>query len=330
MGTGPPSPVVRDVVEPTERTPVDGVSVLASLSPSRAADFTTCPLLYRFRTVDQLAEAPSREAVRGSLVHAVLERLFDLPAGERTPEAAQALLAPVWEELRETRPDLASLFAGSDPDRDVAERAGGRATDEAAEAAEAVEAVEAAEAGWLAGCRAALEVYFTLEDPRTVEAVERELYVETVLDSRLLLRGYVDRVDRTADGRLRVVDYKTGRSVGEAHEQRAFFQLKCYALALWRTTGELPSELELIYLGNGEVLRYLPDEADLRSTERRLNAVWAAIRYAEQTGDWRPRRGGMCRWCSHQSRCPEFGGTPPPLPVPPVPTADAVAPEPPG
>src|SRR5688572_19846862 len=55
-----------------------------SLSPSRAADFKTCPLLFRFRTIDRLPERPTADQVRGTLVHAVLERLFDLPAAERT------------------------------------------------------------------------------------------------------------------------------------------------------------------------------------------------------------------------------------------------------
>jgi putative RecB family exonuclease len=48
---------------------VDGVTVLGAMSPSRAADFMTCPLLYRFRTVDRLPEPFSVDAVRGTLVH---------------------------------------------------------------------------------------------------------------------------------------------------------------------------------------------------------------------------------------------------------------------
>src|SRR5690348_16045393 len=72
-----------------------------SLSPSRAADFKTCPLLYRFRTIDRLPERKSLAAVRGTLVHAVLEKLYDLPAAQRTPESALDLLEPAWAELRD-------------------------------------------------------------------------------------------------------------------------------------------------------------------------------------------------------------------------------------
>src|SRR3954471_8174777 len=84
-----------------------------SLSPSRAADFKTCPLLYRFRTIDRLPERKSRAAVRGTLVHAVLERLYDLPQAQRTVAAAQELIDPAWAQLRED-PDVAELFAVGD------------------------------------------------------------------------------------------------------------------------------------------------------------------------------------------------------------------------
>ena len=55
-----------------------------------------CPMLYRFRVIDRLPEPPSPAAARGTLVHAVLERVFDLPSVERTPEAPIGLLASDW------------------------------------------------------------------------------------------------------------------------------------------------------------------------------------------------------------------------------------------
>jgi len=273
---------------PAERlsTPVDGVEVLGALSPSRAGDFLACPLLYRFRTIDRLPEPTSVDAVRGTVVHKVLEDLFDLPAGDRTVERAHELLGPAWAALQEVEPELTELFG------------------------------DAEELGrWLASCRDVLERYFTLEDPTRLEPTDRELYVEAVLDSKLLVRGFIDRVDVAPTGQIRIVDYKSGRAPGEMFEAKALFQLRIYALVLWRTRGVVPSMLQLIYLGNGEILRYQPDEADLRATERKLDAIWQAIRTAQESGDWRPRRSRLCSWCAHQSLCPEFGGTPPPLPV---------------
>lgn len=259
-----------------------------ALSPSRAADFMQCPMLYRFRVVDQLPEPPSAAAARGTLVHAVLERLFDLPAAQRTTAAATALLPQEWERMVQLEPELAGLLAHED---------GGSV------------AVE----DWFDQAAAFVERWFTLEDPTLLEPAERELYVEAKVGD-LTVRGYVDRLDEAPDGRLRVVDYKTGRAPSEAFEARALFQLKFYGLALWRSRGVLPSRLQLVYLSDGQVLWVDPTEAELLATERKIRALWAAVDLAARTGDWRPRPGRHCSWCAHQALCPAFGGTPPPLP----------------
>src|SRR5690242_15753273 len=86
-------------------TPVDGVHVLGALSPSRAGDFKACPLLYRYRTIDKLPEAPSPDASRGTVVHKVLEDLFDLPAADRTPDRAESLIEGAWAFVQGEEPE---------------------------------------------------------------------------------------------------------------------------------------------------------------------------------------------------------------------------------
>jgi putative RecB family exonuclease len=76
----------------------------------------------------------------------------------------------------------------------------------------------------------------------------------------------------------------------------------------------IPRVLQLVYLGSGELLRYSPDEQDLLATERKVEALWKAIVTARESGDWRPNKSALCGWCAHRSICPEWGGTPPPLP----------------
>lgn len=256
-----------------------------AISPSRAADFMQCPLLYRFRVVDKLPEPPSAAAARGTLVHAVLERLFDVPAPERTPEHAVSLIDPEWQRLVEEEPELAQLVG--DDSR------GGE--------------------GWTNAAAALVFRWFELEDPTRLEPAERELYVETEIDG-LTLRGYVDRLDVAPTGQLRIVDYKTGRSPSVLFEAKALFQMKFYALVLWRTRGVVPAMLQLVYLGNGEIVRYAPDERDLLATERKVLALWDAIERSAITGDWRPSPSRLCDWCSFKELCPAWGGTPPPLP----------------
>jgi putative RecB family exonuclease len=261
-----------------------------SLSPSRAGDFMTCPLLYRLRVIDRLPEPPSHAATKGTLVHAVLERLFDAPAGERTPEAAWALLRPEWEKLLAERPEVAELFPADKGPEELAL--------------------------WLAEAEKLLEAYFRVEDPNRLQPAERELLVETTLESGLLLRGYVDRVDIAPTGEVRVVDYKTGRAPSRDFEGKAMFQMKFYALVIWRQRGVLPKRLQLMYLGGGgQVVTYDPDEADLRAVERKLLALWKAIERALETGDWPANPNRLCDWCAHKSLCPAWGGTPPAYPL---------------
>ena len=259
--------------------------IVGSLSPSRAGDFMTCPLLFRFRTIDRLPQRPTSAATRGTVVHGVLERLFDLPSGQRTVEQAAQLLRPEWEKLLAAEPEVGTLF-----------------TDEAELAT------------WLASERVLLESYFSLEDPNRLEPTERESFVEVVLPGGLRLRGIVDRLDVAPTGEVRVVDYKTGRSPREAYEGKALFQMKFYALVIWRTRGVIPRLLQLMYLGDSRILRYSPDEGDLLALERKVLSLWEAIERATRLREFQPTPSRLCDWCDFKALCPSFGGTPPPFP----------------
>lgn len=260
-----------------------------SLSPSRAGDFQQCPLLYRFRSVDRLPEAPTAAMVRGTLVHAVLERVFDLPAAGRTPEAASELVAPQWERIAAEDPSLPEVLFEGDAGGPAARR-------------------------WLAEADRLVRRWFEVEDPSRLEPAERELHVRAEV-SGLQLHGYVDRLDVAPDGRVRVVDYKTGRAPREAYAGRARMQLRFYGLVLWRSRGVLPARLQLVYLGDGQVLREDPDERALETTERSLLALWDAVEASARSGRWQPSPSRLCDWCAFRTLCPAFGGTPPPPPA---------------
>jgi putative RecB family exonuclease len=258
-----------------------------ALSPSRAADFKQCPLLYRFRAIDRLPEAPSTAQLRGSLVHAALEQLYGLPAVLRGPDTAKSLVGPAWDQVIAKQPDLAGNL---DPDQRTQ---------------------------LLEEARALLCGYYRLEDPTRFDPESCEQRVEVELADGTLLRGFIDRVDVAATGELRVVDYKTGKAPPAARalaEFKAMFQMKFYAVALYRSRGVLPARLRLIYLADGQLLDYSPDRDELLRFEKTLMAIWRAIQSAAQTGDFRPNPSRLCEWCPHQEHCPVYGGTPPPYP----------------
>lgn len=248
---------------------------LLRLSPSSASDFKACPQLFKFRSIDRLPEPVSVAAARGSLVHAVLERLFAEDAGTRTPERANELLTALWAELRadpEFRPE---------PLGDTQEDA------------------------WLEDGRHLLGNLFKLEDPRTLRADRLEWWVEYEMPD-LHLRGIIDRLEVRADGSWILSDYKTGRVPGETRELRAFFGLRFYALVCWRSFGVIPKEIRLVYLSDPAVLTLNPHERMLIAFERQMQALGTAIRRALDLEDWRARPSPFCMSCSFQKQCPAW------------------------
>lgn len=239
-------------------------------------------MLFRFRVVDRLPEPPSPAAVRGTLVHSVLERLFDAPQAERTVELANRLLPEQWHRMVAEDPGLGGLVASAQQAED-----------------------------WLAAGRRLLSTYFTLEDPTRLAPAQREYRVSTALADGPRLRGIVDRLDIAPNGAIRVVDYKTGSAPRPQYQSGALFQLSFYALVIWRELSVVPARAQLIYLGDGQVLHFAPEASGLEATERKIRAVWAAIERAAESGDWRPSPSRLCDWCSFRDLCPAWGGTPP-------------------
>ena len=254
--------------------------VLLQLSPTSASAFKSCPLLFKYRQIDRLAEPGSPGAARGSLVHLVLERLFAQARPDRTLGRARALLEAAWQERRD----------------ELLWCPGGLGV--------------AGETAWLGSAAAMLENYFKLEDPTALDVSRLEWGVEYHLEE-LQLRGVIDRLEERRDGSWVLTDYKTGRVPGESRELAASFGLRFYALMCWRAHGIIPAQLRLVYLADPAILAWEPTERTLVAFERQMRALGGAVRKAIATGDWRPRPSPFCLSCSFQDRCPAWEQSPP-------------------
>jgi putative RecB family exonuclease len=256
-----------------------------TLSPSKVSSFTDCPLAFRFSIIDRLPEPPSPHAVKGTLVHAALEGLFwHHPPGRRTRAAAEAELSAAWTAMQ-SDPEMLGLAMEGD-----------------------------AAAAFLADARLLVANYFELEDPNAVRAVGVELGLESVVGD-VRLRGIIDRLDLTEDGRLVVVDYKTGRAPSVRFEHGRLTGVHVYALLCERVLGQMPAEVRLLHLRDPVAISALPTEQSLRGQRQRTGAVWQAIRRACDRDDFRPRPGPLCRFCNFQSLCPAFGDAAEPVAV---------------
>jgi len=242
------------------------------LSPSAVTEYQNCPLLYRYRKIDRLPEPPSLDAERGTLVHTILHDLFDSSPVERTSEKAISLLPSRWKAQIESKPELAALIGN--------------------------------EKEWLDRAASLLQTYFTVEDPTAFEATHREIHLENDLAENIYLHGYVDRLDVAKSGEVRIVDYKSGKAPKPGWEEKALFQLRVYALLYWKNNGVLPRLLQLIYLGDGKLIKNSPTLNDLESTEKTLIRIAKEINISIEKDYWPPNPTRLCDWCFFKSICP--------------------------
>src|SRR4051794_21139312 len=248
-----------------------------TLSPSKVSSFTDCALAFRFSAIDRLPEPPSPAATKGTLVHAALELLYDLPPAQRTVDTAVRCLATAMEHLRYD-PDFSELELSAE-----------------------------AEAAFLVDAERLVRNDFLIEDPASVQPIGLELMLQAEIGG-VLVRGIIDRLELDADGGLVVTDYKTGRAPSTNYQQGRLGGVTFYALLCQELFGVMPAQVKLIYLGDGLTITTEPTEQSIRALKNKLRALWSAIATACEREDFRPRPGPLCNWCSFQAFCPAQGG----------------------
>jgi putative RecB family exonuclease len=251
---------------------------LVRVTPNRLATWGDCPRRYRMTYLDK--PAPPRggawaHATLGAVVHLALRALFDLPAAERTPERAAALVDRHW---------TSEGFRDAEQARRYRERA----------------------RVWVAD----YAEHSVTGDGDADDPVGLEQWV-SVATERIVAEGRVDRIDRRG-AELVVVDYKTGRAptVEDARRSRA---LALYAVATERTLRRTCTQVELHHLPTGEVAAWRHDRDSLRehvrAAERTASELadasdaLAAGRDAEQL--FPPRPAPRCGTCDVRRNCPE-------------------------
>ncbi len=241
---------------------------------SKVKAFQQCPLRYRFRYVEGRQEAfRSIESFVGTVVHEVLEWAYRERDGGSTPtvQAAVDRFSLEWDRL------WTGGIAVVRRDQPVSE--------------------------YLQKGREMLSRFMTEVMPRDRSetlGLERRLSVKLAED--VVFTGIADRIGRTANGRLFVVDYKTSASGGSYGEPENGLQAKLYAACLLR---ELPEEPEALagyhYLASGET-RWE------RVHREGKPMVWkhflGLARQAAAASDFPPKPGVLCAWCGFNAICP--------------------------
>jgi putative RecB family exonuclease len=295
------------------------------LSPSRAKEFLQCPKLYHYKAIEGRTTPPTVATARGTLAHAVFERIFDLPHEQRrTPEAALAFLEPCWQIMVDPFVERSSVEAGSMAAfaRDADDGWVGDLELDSYDAKRKLESAAAyrllapegssEERQILAEATAMVTNYFRVERPWNFDPEDRELKLFVEVDDVPLI-GYIDRLDRyiTKDDEERWVisDYKTGKVPNERFMDENFFAMKLYALMLAEQVDIVAHSIRLIFVGAepGDAIKpMLVDDAMLNSARREIRSIWDQITESVATGSWETKKQRLCDWCDFKTECPAW------------------------
>lgn len=253
-----------------------------SLSPSRLADFQTCPRRYQHASVERIAQPASYATAKGRFVHYIFEHLFKLERTERTIEAARDLVPPAKENIL------------------------------TAEVREEIGFDEATEARLLAETDVIIERYFTMEDPRTITTEGIELRVGVTIGDTPLF-GILDRLDRDDEGNLVIVDYKTGSLPNRNYDAQTFANAELYAVLCEEKLHERPTKIRLLYVSQGESIERQVSDVVIKARASAATSAWKKIKAYYDDGDFpaTPSKNA-CRFCSYTDLCRSQG-----VPVPP-------------
>lgn len=232
---------------------------------------------FRLIQVDGFREPPSPATTRGTLVHAVLENLFDLPATDRTPEAANDLIAPAYQQTFSEDEQFLAMFQ----DEVLLDK-------------------------WKEEVRALVQQYFAMENPTRLEPFAREKFVRVEITDGIALHGFIDRIDKAPNGAIRIVDYKTGSSPKQRYIDDMLHQMRFYALLVDKSGIGLPARTQLVFLGDGRTLTMDPSRADIDAFEHYLVQLWNDIEDAARRKVFPPKRQPLCNWCGVKNLCPLY------------------------
>jgi len=250
---------------------------LTSFSHSKIGSFQKCPRAYEYRYVLRERERFSTiERHMGTSVHEVLRWLYEERQAERRPSRQQVAERYVDQWNSPGLEGSIVVKSGLGPDdyqRD--------------------------------GRRMVLDYFdgtFQEDDSDTL-LLEQSFRIP--LSDEIKFTGIIDRVARSAEGSLRITDYKTGSRVGDPTSDP---QLAYYALYVFGVHPD--DEVELAYedLRNGRslssTLRREQSASYVRRILRDIDSIESAVGYA-------PNPSVLCRWCGYNPICDAAEGRAP-------------------
>jgi RecB family exonuclease len=240
----------------------------AYFSVSRVKHYEKCALSFKYCYIDKAPRGTSEPAEFGKLVHAALQKVFEWVVDEefkgKIPD--EVMLAKYQDAFQESTLADNALYQ---------------------------EGVEL------------LRTYFRLHptaDHREVLAIEREFTI--MIDGKVKVLGYIDRIDRLNSDTIEIIDYKTNRMMFSREEMDADLQMSVYGLAafaLWPWVKNIRYRFDMVRHSMSLYTSRQGEDLDFAA------AYMIALhrRLAEQT-DYPAQINALCGWCDYRDGCKEY------------------------
>jgi DNA helicase-2/ATP-dependent DNA helicase PcrA len=226
--------------------------------------YKTCPMQYKFGHVYRLSGGPSAALTVGSILHECVRQFFvwKQAEGEFPVERMEEYLSQRWRSV-----GFEDAYQEGRYRRSALEQ---------------------------------LHRFYEKNIHLAVSVWGQEKQFQFPLDG-VIVMGRIDQMNKDAEGRLDLVDYKTGRPKDQKEADRSL-QLSVYALACRDSFHLRAASLSFYNLENGEKITTDRTAAQLELDREVILEIARQIRGRE----FSPRRNFFCPQCDFQGVCPAF------------------------
>ena len=230
-------------------------------SYSKLSTYLQCPQRYKYQYIKGL----NRERVVsylsvGRSLHLTLKDFFRLRGPERTQERLQEIFRKRW------------IGRGFENNRQ--------------------------EKKWKDKCEKTLKNFFE-EDHQNKHPIILEGNFK-VNFRNLILKGTIDRVDRSSNGTFEVIDYKSFTSIEEHPPLSRELQSIFYYLGAKRHFDLQEIKITFLYLSSNEKVDATPTFTELKIGLRKIDDIISEIKSTE---NYPPKKNSFCSDCIFQNRC---------------------------
>ncbi len=251
------------------------------ISYSALNTYKTCPLQFKFQTLDKIRAPKNIEMIFGTAVHSALNFMFERTPLYPTLDEIIDFFCVKWDE--ETQ-----IFS----DEEFAEK----------KKAYREEGV------------ALLKNFYKKNQPWNFNAIDLETRFEVELDDQKsgekhLLTGIIDRIDKNMDDEsYEIIDYKTSKKMPAQDIVDKDLQLSIYHMGLlkrWPHLDPRKIKLSLYFVKHGEKISTSRSGKQLEETKQLvLKTIDEINERVERGNDFPPHPSALCDWCGYRKMCP--------------------------